>query len=255
MINARLASPSPRKVAWTWLDIVVVIAVMFLGAAILAVVAVAVLDQIDGALPHAARVALASGTAELILEVLPIVSIIVIVRLRKSPLSSLGWTIPRDSTGRSLLPRWGFLALPIAVATVVIAWVLLIASGVILHLLVPQQDISNGQCTAIRDNFGPYLLLILPLTCIVAPVCEETLFRGFIYGKLRSSLPLWAAIVVIALFFGFVHLEILLFLPLVGVGAILALTYEYSGSLIPGAIVHGLFNLWGMIQFMTSSGC
>jgi membrane protease YdiL (CAAX protease family) len=90
------------------------------------------------------------------------------------------------------------------------------------------------------------LLLILSagLTCVVAPMCEEFLFRGYIFTALRSWGLLPAAIAD-GLLFGGVHATsapVLDLLPLAALGFGLCLLYRYSGSLYPGMGAHALNN-------------
>jgi membrane protease YdiL (CAAX protease family) len=90
------------------------------------------------------------------------------------------------------------------------------------------------------------LLLILSagLTCVVAPMCEEFLFRGYIFTALRSWGLLPAAIVD-GLLFGGVHASsapALDLLPLAALGFGLCLLFRYSGSLYPGMGAHALNN-------------
>jgi hypothetical protein len=90
------------------------------------------------------------------------------------------------------------------------------------------------------------LLLVLSagLTCVVAPMCEEFLFRGYIFTALRSWGLLPAAIVD-GLLFGGVHASsapALDLLPLAALGFGLCLLYRYSGSLYPGMGAHALNN-------------
>jgi membrane protease YdiL (CAAX protease family) len=73
---------------------------------------------------------------------------------------------------------------------------------------------------------------------------------------LRRRVPVLPAVVLSAAVFSAAHLVLVLALPLFGVGLILALLYEYSDSLLPGAIVHGLFNLVGIIAILgTTATC
>jgi membrane protease YdiL (CAAX protease family) len=90
------------------------------------------------------------------------------------------------------------------------------------------------------------LLLVLSagLTCVVAPMCEEFLFRGYIFTALRSWGLLPAAIVD-GLIFGGVHASsapALDLLPLAALGFGLCLLYRFSGSLYPGMGAHALNN-------------
>ncbi|MFZ2052005.1 MAG: type II CAAX endopeptidase family protein [Solirubrobacteraceae bacterium] len=83
------------------------------------------------------------------------------------------------------------------------------------------------------------------LTCVIAPICEELLFRGFIFTSLRNWKGPWVGAVLTALIFGGVHAtsapaEDLL--PLAGLGFLLCLLYRATGSLYPCIALHALNN-------------
>jgi uncharacterized protein len=77
--------------------------------------------------------------------------------------------------------------------------------------------------------------------CLLAPFVEELLFRGVGYSLLR---PLGAApaILVVALAFGAWHGLLVALLILVPFGGLLAYLRERTESVVPGMIVHALFN-------------
>ncbi len=95
-------------------------------------------------------------------------------------------------------------------------------------------------------NEGTALLLAsAALTCVVAPICEELLFRGFIFTALRSWRGTLPAAMITGLVFGGVHAgsaPVLDLVPLAGLGFGLCLLYRYSGSLYPCMIAHSLNN-------------
>ncbi len=95
-------------------------------------------------------------------------------------------------------------------------------------------------------NEGTALLLAsAALTCVVAPICEELLFRGFIFTALRSWRGTLPAAMITGLVFGGVHAgsaPALDLVPLAGLGFGLCLLYRYSGSLYPCMIAHSLNN-------------
>lgn len=89
------------------------------------------------------------------------------------------------------------------------------------------------------------LLLSAGLTCVVAPICEEFLFRGYIFTALRSWRGTWPAALITAVLFGGVHAgsaPALDLLPLAALGFGLCLLYRYSGSLYPCFVAHSLNN-------------
>ena len=77
--------------------------------------------------------------------------------------------------------------------------------------------------------------------CVLAPVVEELLFRGVGHSLLR---PLGAApaILLVGLFFGAWHGLLVALLILVPFGWLLAYLRERTDSVVPGMVVHALFN-------------
>ena len=89
----------------------------------------------------------------------------------------------------------------------------------------------------------------------MAPFAEETIFRGFVYGFMRRWAPAGLAIPISAAIFAARHGEPVLLLPLFAVGVVLALIYQLSGSIWPGAVTHAAFNLPSIILILGMSSC
>ena len=91
-------------------------------------------------------------------------------------------------------------------------------------------------------------------TCVIAPIAEETFFRGFVFGGLRAHWPFWAAALVSSLIFGSVHLTTgPAAIPLLALlGVCFAYLYERSGSLWPAVIAHALNNALALTMQITS---
>jgi uncharacterized protein len=96
------------------------------------------------------------------------------------------------------------------------------------------------------SNEGAALLVLsAALTCVIAPMCEEFLFRGFIFTALRNWRGTLPAAIVTGLVFGAVHAgsaPALDLAPLAALGFGLCLLYRYTGSLYPCMIAHSLNN-------------
>ena len=89
------------------------------------------------------------------------------------------------------------------------------------------------------------LALSAALTCVIAPIGEEFLFRGFIFTALRNWRGVWTAAVVTGALFGLVHVgsaPALDLVPLAGLGFGLCLLYRSTGSLYPCIAAHALNN-------------
>ena len=92
---------------------------------------------------------------------------------------------------------------------------------------------------------GVLLVASAVLTCVLAPFCEEFLFRGYIFTALRNWRGLWPAAVITGLLFGVVHgasAPAVDLLPLAFFGFGLCLLYWRTGSLLPGIAAHSLNN-------------
>jgi membrane protease YdiL (CAAX protease family) len=91
----------------------------------------------------------------------------------------------------------------------------------------------------IADPNLPYWLAALAI--IAAPVFEEFIFRGLIFGGLRRSLGLPAAALASAAIFGLVHPPAAV-IPVAAMGLCAALVYARTGALVAPMLVHALYN-------------
>lgn len=86
------------------------------------------------------------------------------------------------------------------------------------------------------------LAFLLVCAVIIAPIAEEILFRGVLYPWLKKFGSQKWALLGNALIFSAFHFHLPSFLPLAMLGLLLALVYEYSGSLAACITFHALFN-------------
>ncbi|MAE67900.1 MAG: hypothetical protein CMJ18_26905 [Phycisphaeraceae bacterium] len=93
---------------------------------------------------------------------------------------------------------------------------------------------------SLDKNASPALLIFA--IAISPAICEEVLFRGAILTGVRTRLPAWAAILVVGVLFGLMHISVyrLLLTGLTGI----AITYLVvrSGSIFAGMLVHLIHN-------------
>jgi membrane protease YdiL (CAAX protease family) len=96
------------------------------------------------------------------------------------------------------------------------------------------------------SNEGAGLLVLSAgLTCVVAPICEEILFRGYIFTTLRNWRGTLPAALITGVLFGGVHAgsaPALDLVPLAALGVGLCLLYRRTGSLYPCFVAHSLNN-------------
>jgi membrane protease YdiL (CAAX protease family) len=138
---------------------------------------------------------------------------------------------------------WQWLAaVPIVYAILTFAYVLLyrgmVASfGPAAHW---PQPLTSATVDATHQPLLEALVIITGM--VLTPLVEELLFRGVLYQALRRTMPVSTAAMLSAMIFAFMHLNVVLFIPLLVMGLVLALVYEWSGSIVPTILVHACNN-------------
>jgi len=89
------------------------------------------------------------------------------------------------------------------------------------------------------------LVLSAALTCALAPVCEELLFRGFMFPALRNWRGPRIAALITGVLFGAIHAgsaPAIDLVPLAVLGVALCALYQTTGSIYPCFAVHSINN-------------
>ncbi len=81
---------------------------------------------------------------------------------------------------------------------------------------------------------------------VVAPVAEELLFRGLLFGALAPRIGVLAAALVSAVLFGAAHGDPILFPTLAALGFVSAIAYAATGNLWVSVTLHALNNAVGV---------
>jgi membrane protease YdiL (CAAX protease family) len=134
-----------------------------------------------------------------------------------------------------------------------VLWIIGLRFGTAIYILILEAfgfSFRNPQVIQIPRIFGSdfsgFLLAVL-IASVIAPVVEELFFRGFIYPVFRRTWGVRVGILANGLLFSFVHFNPWLFLPIAGIGVVLAYEYERTTSLGPPIILHALNNLFSII--------
>ncbi len=116
--------------------------------------------------------------------------------------------------------------------------------------LVTREEVGTPVYRLLPQLHRPLeIAAVVVLVAVIVPVGEELFFRGLTFGVLRRMMNRHVAVVTSALFFASAHLLPVEFLPILILGMILAYLYDYTGSLIPGMIAHGVNNLAALFLF------
>jgi membrane protease YdiL (CAAX protease family) len=110
-------------------------------------------------------------------------------------------------------------------------------------------DMSNQETVeAFRACKDPLAKALMVLSAaIIAPLVEETVFRGFFYGVLKKYTDGYFAAICTSLLFAVVHLHVGTIVPLTILALIFCAVYELTGSLLVPMVMHGLFNATSLV--------
>ena len=131
-------------------------------------------------------------------------------------------------------------AIPICLIALGLNWV----SGELLSRLAnielsDQELVKFITSNALSLRGKSFLFLFL---LIEAPVLEELLFRGVLFGGLSKIMPVWGAMILSGFIFAFIHVNAATFIPLWFLGIAFAWLYVRTGTLLAPMAVHFTFN-------------
>jgi membrane protease YdiL (CAAX protease family) len=151
------------------------------------------------------------------------------------------WATTKEDVGLTRLLSWKDLGLaPVGFL------IYFFGSAVLVYvagLVIPWFNADQTQQTGFSHltQYYEYLLAFVTLI-VVAPVAEEILFRGFLYGKLRKYMPVWGAILITSALFGFIHGQWNVGVDVFALSIVLCVLREITGSIWAGILLHMIKN-------------
>jgi membrane protease YdiL (CAAX protease family) len=117
----------------------------------------------------------------------------------------------------------------------------------IVYAAIVQPDEPQKVVDDLGADTNTLLLVAGALVVIVvAPICEEIFFRGFLYRVLRMRMAFWFAAAIDGIVFGLVHASStsLAALPILAfLGLVFCYVYERTGTLFATIAMHALNNM------------
>jgi membrane protease YdiL (CAAX protease family) len=228
----QIAEPpdSGGRTPWGYADMAMAIGIVIGGTILVALPAAAVAALIAGGsdvTSDDAALGVLLG-ANLLLELFLLVAVALFtVRKYKVSWAMVGlrlpergsWWLPLALLGGALVVIWTYFAIIAALGA------------------EPRSNIPDEAFDSV-----PLIVLVGILSLALAPVMEETFFRGFLFGGLRGRWGVFFAALFTGFLFSLAHVDPLVYIPFTAVGMIFAWGYVYSGSILASMIAHLLFN-------------
>jgi membrane protease YdiL (CAAX protease family) len=149
--------------------------------------------------------------------------------------------------GRLLPAQFGFRPTPLWPA---VGWTALTLVGFYVlsaaWVLVTGTDETSELPSELGvDQSTVAFVAVCVVVTVIAPITEEVLFRGYVFGALRNWHGPWLAAILTGLLFGGIHAgstDAVFLVPLAILGALLCLLRMQTGSLLPCMVAHGINN-------------
>jgi len=158
--------------------------------------------------------------------------------------------VSSELLGLKGLPTWVDIGL--GVVGIVVA---LVGGGILLQLMevFPWFDAGESQETGFAQGImGIDRIWAFVALAVVAPIAEELIFRGWMYGKLREKMKTWYgvgfAMLLVSVLFGFLHGQWNVAVTVGFMSLVMCGLREVTGTIWAAIIVHMLKN--GLAAFM-----
>ena len=156
-------------------------------------------------------------------------------------------SLPRERAPLGGWMQWRVRPLFSALRDAVTGWLMVtpvvMLTGWLLVRLVGDPGGSNPLLELVLGSRDPLALGLLALTAVVlAPLFEETIFRGALLPVLATKLGPLPGVLLSGLLFAMAHISVGELAPLTVLGVGLGLVRLRSGRLWPSVLMHGLWN-------------
>lgn len=109
---------------------------------------------------------------------------------------------------------------------------------------------ENAAIDALFASSQSAALALAFLLVVIAPLAEEAFFRGFVQEVFRERYGLRRTVIFASCLFALVHRYQVQLLPVLLVGLVLSLLYEWRRSLTAGITAHALLNLLALLKLL-----
>ena len=243
--------PEDLRAPWSWLDLLLLLAVALIGTFVISIVLVgifAAFGMTPTTLENSATnksLFLIVNQAILSLGLLAYLAAQIRVRFQSLFWRTIGWRQLQTGT----IPRH-------------IVYLSLVLGGFSLSLLV--QLASAALQTKAKLPIQEYFqdprsaLLLMLMSILLAPLVEETIFRGYLYPVLARSFGVGAGVVITGTLFGLLHAPQLWggwgqISLLIGVGITFTAARAISRTVVASYILHVSYNSFLFVAFLIAS--
>ncbi|XP_065873443.1 uncharacterized protein [Euphorbia lathyris] len=131
-------------------------------------------------------------------------------------------------------------------------FLLIFLTSAIADILVGTKDVNNPILKKILLSSNTSKTACVLVYCLITPLLEEIIYRGFLLTSLASTMNLQKAVFYSSAIFSAAHFSGENFLQLFIIGCVLGCCYSWTGNLNSSIAVHSLYNAVTLIITLTS---
>lgn len=163
------------------------------------------------------------------------------------------WKTGREELGLKGAPTWKDIGL--AVAAFVLYLILSSLLIMIFRTVFSWFDAEQAQDVGFNNIIGMQdLLMAFIALVVVAPVAEELIFRGWLYGKMRKRVAMPVAMILVSLLFGLMHGQWNVAVDVFVMSMIMCFQRELTGTVYSGILLHMIKNGLAFYLLYISTG-
>jgi membrane protease YdiL (CAAX protease family) len=146
--------------------------------------------------------------------------------------------------------RMAVLALGVIVIVLPVAlWLNSFSAALLTRLHMQPVEQAAMQALELSITLGQKIVFGISVI-VVAPIVEESMFRGIFYPSMKQEGYPRAALFGSSLLFAMIHGNLMSFVPLFGLGLVFVFLFEVTDTLLTSIIAHSSFNAANFIIYL-----
>ncbi|CAL9752756.1 unnamed protein product [Musa acuminata subsp. burmannicoides] len=129
---------------------------------------------------------------------------------------------------------------------------LVFLTSIVADMLVGPKDVNDPMLKKILSDSPLSMMSCFFLYCLISPLLEETVYRGFLLSSLSSTMKWWQAVIISSFVFSIGHFSGENSLQLFLIGCVVGSAYCWTGQLTPCFAIHSVYNAMILLITMMS---
>jgi membrane protease YdiL (CAAX protease family) len=157
------------------------------------------------------------------------------------------------SKGENIPEKLGFHKIKISTVLLTILLTLAVTPIATFANALSQLFVKNIVVQSSGEMIEGSVAMTLIVVSVLAPICEEIAFRGFLFNGIKGISSVIKAVFISSLLFGLLHLNLNQFCYAVVLGVIFALVNQASGSTWTSVIMHFVYNMINIVVLIIAT--